>query len=407
MADFLWQVYHRLISQTNYPVRRFLYDQLNSDRRLTGVVGPRGVGKTTLLLQYIKDNYYKDGTAFYFSADQVYFSEVSILEFVDNLYNNHGVRVVFIDEIHQYNNWSQELKNIYDSFPDIKVIFSGSSSIDLISGSYDLSRRAHLLELPGLSFREYLNIKLGESLEVISFVDLINNHQQIAASLTNITTLMQHFLEYMSFGYYPTVFESRDDLYQAVSSIIDKSVYEDIANFYSLKTGNLNYFKRIINFLATIPPGSIKVNNLARHLGIDNKTVDNYINILERTGMVKSLYPVAVGNQVLTKFDKIYLDNTTLLAAMNSFLSNQVDVGSQRELAFLQFVKGANLSVFFPKVGDFQINDIIFEVGGPNKTKGQFTKSSTKTKEKIYLVKDKILLGSKFEIPLYLFGFLY
>lgn len=403
MNDFLWQTFHRLIAETTIVSHRFLYDQLSLQHRLTGVIGPRGVGKTTLLLQYIKNNLYHENNVFYFSADNTYFNEVSILNFVSELYQAHNIHLFFIDEIHKYANWNQELKNIYDSFPKIKVIFSGSSSIDLIEGAYDLSRRAKLLHLPGLSFREYLNIKTDNQFSAVTYDDLIQNHQKLAAKLSQISTIRKHFDEYVLFGYYPTVFENRENLYSALTNVIDKTIYEDIANFYNLKTSSLNHFKRILNFLASIPPGKVNTNNIARHLGIDNKTSEHYLDILQRAGMIKMLYPVAHGNQLLTKASKIYLDNTTLLATVNTFLSAKVDLGTQRELVFMQFLTGAGIKVFFPKQGDFQIGKTVFEVGGKNKTKQQLKEHDGKK----IIVKDNILVGAQGEIPLYLFGFLY
>lgn len=403
MSDFLWQSYNRLINELDISSQRYLYENLKLDSRLVGIIGPRGVGKTTLLLQYIKNNLYETGDTFYFSADNTYFEDVPLLEFVDELYQQKDIRNFFIDEIHKYKNWNQELKNIYDSFPKAKVVFSGSSSIDLVHGNYDLSRRAKLIYMPGLSFREYLNLITDNNFPAISFDELIADHIKIAAQLSQVTTIIKYFEDYKNFGYYPFVLNNRDDLYQAVANIIDKTIYEDIANFYRLKTSNLHYFRKIINFLATIPPGKITANNIAKHLGVDNKTVDHYLEILTKTGVIKKLFPAVHGNQILTKPDKVYLDNTTLLAASNAFLSSPLDIGTTRELAFFQSLQGAGIKVSYPKVGDFQVQDIIFEVGGKNKTASQLKN----VKERKYLVKDNIIVGSKSEIPLYLFGFLY
>ncbi|MDF1654859.1 MAG: AAA family ATPase [Coxiellaceae bacterium] len=404
MGDYLWQTFNRLVLELDITSRRYLYNKVNLDDRLTGIIGPRGVGKTTMLLQLIKNKLYDSGEAFYFSADNTYFNEVPILEFVDDLYQNKGIRYVFIDEIHRYANWNQELKNIYDSYPKLKVIFSGSSSIDLIHGSYDLSRRAKLIHMPGLSFREYLNLITNNDFSAITFDELITNHSKLSAELSQIPTILKHFDDYKNLGYYPFILQDRDALYEAINNIIDKTVNEDIANFYQLKTSNLNHFKRIINFLATIPPGKINPSNIAKHLSIDYKTVEHYLEILSKTGMVRMLYPVAHGNQTLTKASKIYLDNSTLLSAANTFLSSDLDIGTQRELTFLQSVNGADIQAFHPKKGDFFINDITFEVGGKNKTMQQL---NTIKKGKRMLVKDSIVAGFKDTIPLYLFGFLY
>ena len=403
MNEFLWQTYHRLIADIKITTHRFLYDQLDLEHRLTGIVGPRGVGKTTMLLQYIKEHLYDAGQCFYFSADSSYFNTVSLVAFVDELYQQQNIRIFVIDEIHKYANWNQELKNIYDAFPQVRLIFSGSSSIDLITGAYDLSRRAKLLQLPGLSFREYLNIVTQSSFAAITLDHLLENHQKIAADLSKVAALQQHFEDYKLLGYYPIVFENRNNLYHALANTLDKTIYEDIANFYNLKTVNLTHFKRIISFLATIPPGAVKSNRLANSLAIDNKTVNNYLDILQRTSLIKMLYPMAHGHQTLTKAEKIYLDNSTLLASTNTILSQQLDIGTLREIVFMQSVAGAKLTVYYPSQGDFQINDIVFEVGGKNK-KWQQLQSYQGPK---YLIKDNILVGMANEIPLYLLGFLY
>jgi hypothetical protein len=404
MSEHLWRVYHRLIQELEITSHRFLYSSFNLKSRLTGIIGPRGVGKTTLLLQYIKENLYESGEAFYFSADNTYFNEISLLQFVDELYQQKGVRFVFIDEIHKYSNWNQELKNIYDSYPNLTVVFSGSSSMDLVHGSYDLSRRAKLIHMPGLSFREYLNLVTGNSFSAISFDSLLNAHIKLAADLAKVPNLRDHFSRYQSGGYYPFVLHDDQDMVTTITTIVDKTIYEDIANFYQLKTSNLNHFRRIINFLATIPPGKINPSNISRHLGIDYKTVENYLAILQKTGLVRLLYPVAHGNQLLTKASKVYLDNSTLLTAMNAVLSTDINIGTQRELFFLQSVMGAGLQVFSPEKGDFYLQDIIFEVGGKNKTMQQLKGVKAENRR---LVKADILVGSAAEIPLYLFGFLY
>lgn len=263
--------------------------------------------------------------------------------------------------------------------------------------------RLNVINLPGLSFREFLNIKTGSEFEIVPFEELINKHQQIAARMSQVSTITKYFEEYLLFGYYPIVFQGRDNLYDAITNIIDKTIYEDIANFYNLKTLNLNHFKRIINFLASIPPGKVKTNNLAKHLHIDNKTADHYLDILQRTGIVKVLFLAVKGNQLLTKPAKVYLDNTTLLATANTFLSTKPDIGFMRELTFMQFIVGAGIKAFYSEIGDFNVNNIVFEIGGKNKTWQQLNSY----KGKKILVKDNILVGMKNEIPLYLFGFLY
>ena len=178
MYNFFLQTFHRLIDECQTTSFRYKFDTFELNHRLKGLVGPRGVGKTTLLLQYIKKRYEKEDDMFYFSADHIYFNTNTLLEFVGILYMEEGFRRIFIDEIHKYHNWSQELKNIYDSYPELTICFSGSSALDIIKGTYDLSRRAVIDHLPGMSFREYINLTEKLDLPTHSFDDLVTNREQ-------------------------------------------------------------------------------------------------------------------------------------------------------------------------------------------------------------------------------------
>ncbi len=403
MIDFLKSTYHRLINELNIKTYRYLYSQFHIKNRLTGIIGARGVGKTTMILQYIKEHLYEKGETFYFSADHIYFNKTSILEFVEDLYQTNGISIFFIDEIHKYKNWNQELKNIYDSFPAIKIIFSGSSSIDLVAGSYDLSRRATIFNLHGLSLREYINFKTGSNYAPLSLDKLLTDYEQLDKEFSQIAKIKGHFNDYLQEGYYPFLFEDPHSYYEKIERIIEKTIFEDISNYYNLKTVNLVYFKKILNFLASIPPGDINTHNLAHNLGIDNKTVFYYLTILEKTGLVRLVYPYKGGNHSLRKPEKVFLNNTTLLYALNNYLGQSVLKGTVRELFFIQSLNNSGAPVFYNKYGDFQTKNIIFEIGEKNKTKAQIKE----VKLPAILVKDDILVSSKNMIPLFYFGFLY
>lgn len=403
MIDFLKNTFHRLIKDLNCNTYRYLYDSVNLDNRLLGIIGARGVGKTTLMLQYIKNNLYAKGEVIYFSADNIFFSTVSLLEFVSDLHLTEGIKIFFIDEVHKYNNWEQELKNIYDSFPGIKIIFSGSSSIDLIKGSYDLSRRATLLKLHGMSLREYINFATGASLQAISLDDLINHYSEYDAVFSQIPKIKGLFKKYLEVGYYPFLFENENSYQAKILSTIDKTIYEDITNFYDLKTANLSHFKRILNFLASSSPGTFSVNNLAENLSIDNKTATHYLHILTETGLVRVIPAYAKGSQILRKSGKVFLQNTSLLHALTLNLGPESLLGKLREMFFVQHVDDSGGNIFCSNLGDFQVGNTIFEVGGKNKKWAQI-----KSRE-IHgiLVLDDILTSAKNVIPLYYFGFLY
>ncbi len=393
MTDSLHLIFQRLINQVSTRHYRFLYNEFNIKNRLTGLIGARGVGKTTLLLQFIKNKLLKNKNVFYFSADHIYFSTTSIYVFIENLYLTEGITLFFIDEIHKYKNWNQELKNLYDGFPDIKIVFSGSSSLDLVKGSHDLSRRAKLYHLPGLSFREYLNFETNSNIQPVLFSNLIKNPLEYNAKLAIIPKIKGHFQQYLRQGFYPFYAEDKLSYYEKILQIIDQTIFEDVANFYNLKTANLQHFKKILNFLASIQPGSINVHNISKNLSVDDKTIMHYLLNLEETGLLNLVYPAGAGNVILRRPEKIFLNNTNLQYALEGNLGTKIEIGTIRELFFIQATKNAGLDVFHNKKGDFQIKEFIFEIGEKNKTKTQ--------------VKDETLTAKQKEIPLVYFGFLY
>lgn len=402
MLEGFKAIFYSLLDQTHFEKTRYLYPDINLKNRLLGIVGARGVGKTTLMLQFIKNNLSDQlAQTLYFSADHIFFANNTLVEFVHKAHFDEKIQYFFIDEIHKYKNWNQELKNIYDSYPAVKVIFSGSSSIDLITGAYDLSRRALLKTLEGLSFREYLNFTTGSDHQVISPKILLENYQDFDRKFLSISQLKRHFEDYLERGYYPFVLSDEEGYFQRINRIVDKSIYEDIANFYKLKTENLHHLKRILSFLATIPPGEVNTNNLAKNLSIDNKTAFHYLNILSEAGLVHLIYPQATGNQVLRKVEKVFLNNTTLHYALNEQLFRPVQKGAIRELFFIQSLHNAGVDIFYTKQADYIAMDSHFEIGGKNKSSHQIRGTEG------FLVKDDILASSKGVIPLFYMGFLY
>lgn len=403
MFRFISETFHRLIDAVSTTHTRYLYSSFNLRNRLTGLIGPRGVGKTTLLLQYIKNELFDKGKCFYFSADLVYFQQTNLLDFVRDLHLIEGYQVIFIDEIHKYHGWNQELKNIYDSFPALKIVFSGSSMLDLIEGSHDLSRRAKLYRLHGMSVREYLNFILDIDLKPISFQDILESTPTAIKQLKDVDRLLPHFNEYLMNGYYPFVFEDPHSYYEKVTRVIDKTIFEDIANYYNLKTPNLQYFKRLLTYLATIPPGDLNVNNLAKSMGIDNKTVEHYINILTSVGLVREIVFNKGGGPGLRKPNKIMLNNTNLIHTLQQYSGQEFSKGMEREIFFIQSLQNANVKIFYSKDGDYRTHETVFEIGGKNKNRSQLKGLKVPS----YLVKDDIPYPLKGEIPLFLFGFLY
>ena len=281
-------------------------------------------------------------------------------------------------------------------------MFSGSSSLDLIKGNYDLSRRSKLYTLPGLSFREYLQFNTDHHFLSVSFKELLENKDNLLKEVTYVSALKGHFKNYLRQGFYPFFHDDPTSYYQKILTVIDKTIYEDIVNFYSLKTVNLEHFKKILLFLTTIPPGEMTIHNLAKNLSIDDKTVQNYLTILQDTGLIQMVYPYEGGNQGLRKPAKLFLSNTNLQYALNSHAGPETELGTIRELFFIQSIKSSNLEIFHSKQGDYQIESYLFEIGGKNKNRSQF-----KGIKDVFLVKDDILMPQKHTLPLFYFGFLY
>lgn len=401
MDAFLQQTFERVLDKTDLAFKRYLYDSFQPGR-LTGIVGPRGVGKTTLMLQYIKEHLAKNQKVFYFSADSIYFSQSTLLEFVNDLYNLEGHRFFFIDEIHKYANWNQELKNLYDAFPDIKIVYSGSSMLELVKGSHDLSRRTKLYHLAGMSFREYLNFSEQSDIKTVDLSVLLDNPKKFNR-LGHIAKVMKYFKKYLEAGYYPFVFEDPHTYYERVMQIIEKIIFEDIPSYFDLKTHNLPLFQRILSYLSTIPPGEVNTNNIAQNMKVAHQTIFNYLNILESVGLIQIIYPFEGGNQLLRKPQKIFLHNTTLLYTLQQFAGEALNKGTLRELYFIQTMRDANQKVYYSKEADYRTKAYVFEIGGKNKT----AKQIADVKLPAFLVKDDVLVASNQIIPLLFFGFIY
>lgn len=401
--DILIETYHRLLAETVPTYHRKFYDDFTMDSRLVGIVGARGVGKTTFLIDYLRKQYRDSSQALYVSADNLYFVEHTLLEVADQFVKDFDGHMLCIDEIHRYKNWNQELKNIYDSYPRLTVLFSGSSSIDLVKGRYDLSRRAILKTMYGFSFREFLEIQEKKQYPVLTLNDLRSSAGVLSTELAKTPKLLGYLKQYFREGYYPTFLEmgSYMSYSQSLRGIVDKIMYQDVSSFYSLNTTSLDTLKKIIYFFATSQPGSVNINRLAGSLKRDHTTISEYVQILRDTGLLRFLLQDKQGHALVRDAEKIYLDNSNLLYALNEEVGKVPLVGLLRELFVMSNLQNARYHVFFSKQADIECDNSIFEIGGKNKTIAQLRG------EEGYLVKDDILIGDKKTIPLYLFGFLY
>ncbi|MBN2652606.1 MAG: AAA family ATPase [Spirochaetales bacterium] len=401
MIDKILAIYNRLMNSLDSSQTRYLVDTFDFECRLAGIVGARGVGKTTFMLQYIKEKIGDRKVCVYASMDNLYFSSMRLFDFVDHLYLVEGVRYFFLDEVHMYPDWEQELKNVYDSFPDVKIVFSGSSSLDIRRGGYDLSRRAVVYQMAGLSFREYLYFSQGKSFAPLTLEQILAGEG--LEEILNYPRMLGLFKEYLDFGFYPFFLEGKRSYNQKVLNMIDKTIYEDIPAFYSLKTDNMHYFRKIIAYIATIPPGELNRNSIARNIGLDNKTVQNYLNILTQVGLIRLVAENKAGSNLLKSTEKIFLDNPNLYRVLAETLGAECCIGTVRELFFINMLANSNHQLFCSSLGDFTVDGYNFEIGG----KGKDSKQIASSLENSFLVKDNINYCSRRELPLFLFGFLY
>lgn len=397
------QTQYALLNNLDISFRRFLYEKIDFRQRMIGIIGPRGVGKTTLILQYLKENHYQDEAAIYLLADNALFKKGDLLNLAQEFYFKQGGTLMCIDEIHRYENWNQELKNIYDTLPELKIIFSGSSSLNLIRGKYDLSRRGVMYNLAGFSFAEFLAFKYNINEKGYTLDELVKNYKKISIQLSKDKNILKYYNEYLSEGYYPFFSETnnRQLYFQQINNIIDKIIYEDIASFYNLKTQNLIAFKQLLHFLATISPGEVNINKLARSLEKTHATISEYLEILHEASLVRFLTNNKTGHSLVRHAKKVFLDNTNLLGAICNNLGKDLDIGNIRELFVIKHLQNAGYIPAYTVCGDFTVNGYTFEIGGKSKNRDQI-----KNIEKSFLVLDDIIIADEGKIPIYLFGFL-
>lgn len=399
---------NRLINAVSMDFVRSIYYDIDWSQKLIWIVWQRWVWKTTLILQYLRGLNQND-KIIYFSADNVWVVNEWLFNIVNDLYLNKWYRVFAIDEIHKYKNWNQELKNIYDSFVDIKVVFSWSSSIDLIKWKYDLSRRINLIKMQWFSFREYVNISKNINISKYSLQDIISKSNDIASEIYKLVwdEIILLFNKYIESWYYPFYLESdsKEVYFDKIWWIIDKLIYEDISSFYSLDTDNLEKFKCILMFYAFSYPWELSINALRKKLSLAYDTTVNYLQILNEIWVMKSIYSDWFISTMIRKASKIYLDNTNIMYFFNISIWKNIEKWTIREVFFVNHLIYSD-KIFYSTHWDF-ISYIgkdryYFEVWWKNKKWKQI-----KWIENSFLIKDNIVFPQWNQIPLRLFWFTY
>ena len=386
----LYQKFETLLQNTTTDFKRYLYKNVSWDSRMIGIIGARGVGKTTMILQHIKEKL-DSKKALYASADDMYFGENRLFDLADEFYKNAG-EYLFIDEIHKYTDWSRELKNIYDSFPTLKVVFTGSSVLDILKGSADLSRRAIIYKLQGLSFREYLKFFHNYETKVYSIEQIINNE----VKLENIQHPLPLFNDYLKRGYYPFGIENEMNL--RLGQIIVQTLESDIPQYANLNVGTSRKLKRLLSIIAESVPFKPNFSKISEIISVSRNSLDDYFSYMEKAGLIGQLRNETSGIRGLGKVDKVYLDNTNIIF---NLVGDKSNVGNLRETFFFNQLRVKN-EVISSRKADFVIDNYTFEVGGKNKQQSQLEKDS-----KSLVVKDDIEYGYLNVIPLWAFGLNY
>lgn len=388
--DRLYEYMQRQLQAVDSSYLRYIYPSIKWENHMLGLVGPRGVGKTTLFLQHIKKYHTLEDTLFV-SADHMYFADHTLYDTAEALWKNGG-RYFFIDEVHKYPAWSRELKAIYDTLPDLHVYFTGSSILDIEKGEADLSRRAPKYLMQGLSFREFLAIRHGVEMEPLDLDDILAHRYQIPG----VTHPLPFFKDYLYLGYYPFSIDS--DFEVELDQVISRTLEVDIPQFANMSAATGRKLKRLMAIVSTLVPFKPNMTSLASQIGASRNNLESYLMYMEKAGMIAQLRTGASGLGALGKAEKIYLDNTSILSNLSDGPEN---IGTVRETFFYNQMR-VNHLVTASRTSDFEIEGRTFEIGGRTKGRDQLKGSA-----ELYVVKDDIEFGAQNVVPLWAFGLNY
>ena len=386
----LQATFHKLLRETSTTFHRYMYDRINWDARMIGLMGPRGIGKTTLVLQYIKEQL-PQKESLYVQAEDFYFASHKLIELAD-AFAKMGGKYLFIDEIHKYKDWSRELKLIYDYHSELHVVFTGSSVLDIAKGAFDLSRRALMYEMQGLSYREYLELFHGIHLPSYTLRQLLRQEVEMPTGFLPL----QYFPDYLQRGYYPF---ATGDINQYIQQVVNATIEMDIPQYADLSVSTARKLKRLLAIIAQSAPFKPNMTQIGGQLEVSRNNVADLCTYLEKAGLISLLRTSTNGIQGLGKVDKIYLDNTPLIYTLGN---QNVEIGTVRETFFFNQTRSL-MPVTVSPISDFLIDGkYTFEVGGKKKKQRQLHDI-----ENGYVVKDDIESGYGNIIPLWTFGMLY
>ena len=386
----LFEYFRRKHREVPTDLIRYKYNEIGWEGRAFGLVGPRGVGKSTMLLQYIKQNLNVTDTL-YVSADQLYFASHTLIDLADSFYKMGG-KHLFIDEIHKYDGWSAEVKQIFDSYSDLQLVISGSSILDITKGMADLSRRIPIYEMQGLSFREYLHLFHGIKMDVVSMADLLR-HDYAIPGLEHPLPL---FNDYLRRGYYPFGKDVAFDI--ELAQVVAQTMESDIPMYLNANVSVGRKLKQLLMVVAESVPFKPVMQKIADVTGISRNYIQDYLMYMERAGMIAQLRDAVGGIRGLGKIEKVYLDNTNLIYVL---APKRADIGNVRETFFMNQMRVVG-DVMCSPVSDFLVDGMTFEIGGRKKGQKQIAEV-----ENGDVVKDDIEAGYANVIPLWAFGLLY
>ena len=394
----LFEIFIKKIAQTDTTFVRSLMNEIEWKARLIGLKGARGVGKTTLLLQHIKLFHPLDGSVLYASVDNIWFSEHKLYDMASE-FAKRGGKYLFLDEVHKYPNWSQELKNIYDDLPELKVVFTGSSLLEILNAKSDLSRRAIVYEMQGFSFREYLNRNANLALPILKLEDILTNHLSLSQQILSQVKVLKYFPEYLKNGYYPFYNELPSLYHSRINEVVNLIIEIEIPQLRGVESAYVYKIKQLLYVISESAPFIPNITKLSERIGITRNSLLAYLNALHESRLTFSAQKPGNGMNILQKPDKVYLENPNLMYAL---ADKQTDIGNVRETFFANQLRKSH-QVNLSEASDFLIDGkYTFEVGGKDKGKKQIA-----TLENAYIVADDIEYGMGNKIPLWLFGFLY
>lgn len=395
--EVLYVFHDNMLRQAKDGFYRFLYEKVNWEQRLIAIKGPRGAGKTTMMLQRLRFGLkLKASEALYLTADHYWFYNHSLAETAED-FVRHGGKWLFIDEVHKYPHWSREIKNIYDAYPELHIVLSASSALDLFRGEADLSRRLIVYTLPGLSFREYLRMQNLAQVEARSFDEMLRNPQDLQAEVLEQIRPLAHFKHYLQYGYLPIYEPGNEAEYlMKLQQVIRVAIETDLAWVAGINAGTAQKVKKLLGVMAASVPFKPNITELARKIDASRDSVYEWISMMEKARVLNLLHTEGRSTAILQKPEKVFLENTNFAYALDP----RPDIGNLRETFVFNQLVNSGLDVYHPAKHDFKTGEWTIEVGGK-------TKAVADADERLIIAADEVETVFRNKLPLWMFGFLY